>query len=230
MSGGTSLHKRSHGEAFLALAEARFDRAGIYLLDEPEAALSPQRQLAFLVLLARALRAPDTQFIIATHSPILLAFPGADILSFDGNTIRRTTYRETEAFKITSSVNGQPKGSPALSMTARSGGVQQARAKQVDVGASEHLPLEHLDLVHLALGLSVAPRECDRCAYCGQITTKTRCELAELGRHARVGGDEPTIEGVDVAITLDKRERVRQPSRVRDGLGADHQPRRERAL
>ncbi len=106
--GGTSLHKRSHGEAFLALAEARFDRAGIYLLDEPEAALSPQRQLAFLVLLARALRARDTQFIIATHSPILLALPGADILSFDGNTIRRTTYRETEAFKITSSFTANP--------------------------------------------------------------------------------------------------------------------------
>jgi len=90
--GGTSLHDRSHGESFLTLFLTRFSGSGLYLLDEPEPALSAARQLALLVrmndLLAEDARA---QFVIATHSPILLAFPGAQIVSFDGAALREIT-------------------------------------------------------------------------------------------------------------------------------------------
>lgn len=99
--GGESLHEQSHGESFLALFQNRFSKGGFFLLDEPEAALSPQRQLSFLVILNEILKNKDTQFIIATHSPILLAYPGAQILSFDGGKIKEIKYKETEPYKIT---------------------------------------------------------------------------------------------------------------------------------
>jgi predicted ATPase len=98
--GGRSFHERSHGEAFLALFEHRFED-GLYLLDEPEAALSPQRQLAFLRIVHSLASQRVAQFIVATHSPILLSLPGATVLSFDGGVIRPVDYRETEHFQIT---------------------------------------------------------------------------------------------------------------------------------
>ena len=98
--GGASFHTKSHGEAFLALFEHRFED-GLFILDEPEAALSPQRQLAFLRIL-HSLTAPRmAQFIIATHSPLILAFPGATVLSLDDGAIREVSYRETEHYRLT---------------------------------------------------------------------------------------------------------------------------------
>ena len=98
--GGRSFHQQSHGEAFLALFEHRFED-GLYLLDEPEAALSPQRQLAFLRILHELTRPRIAQFVIATHSPILLAFPGATVLSLDAGGIREVAYDETPHYQLT---------------------------------------------------------------------------------------------------------------------------------
>lgn len=98
--GGRSFHERSHGEAFLALFEHRFED-GLYLLDEPEAALSPQRQLAFMRIMHDLATRRVAQFIIATHSPILLCFPGARVLSFDDGRVTPTQYQETEHFQLT---------------------------------------------------------------------------------------------------------------------------------
>jgi len=98
--GGKSLHAQSHGEAFLALFSQNFED-GLFILDEPEAALSPQRQLAFLRILHQLGGDKVAQFIIATHSPILLTLPGARVLSLDGGTIREVDYRETEHFRLT---------------------------------------------------------------------------------------------------------------------------------
>ncbi|WP_027093053.1 AAA family ATPase [Cohnella thermotolerans] len=96
--GGRSLHEQSHGESFLALFRHRFGRSGIYLLDEPEAALSPARQLAFLSILHKLQR--KAQLIIATHSPILLGYPEADIYNFDAQPIGLIEYEETEHYRI----------------------------------------------------------------------------------------------------------------------------------
>lgn len=98
--GGRSLHAQSHGEAFLALFNNRFEQ-GLYLLDEPEAALSPQRQLSLLRIL-HDLEAPGhAQFLIATHSPILLSYPGAQVYSLDGDAITSIDYRDTKHFQLT---------------------------------------------------------------------------------------------------------------------------------
>ena len=98
--GGVSLHHRSHGESFLALVQNRFGGHGVYLLDEPEAALSPTRQLTLLAQIHELVK-QDSQFIIATHSPILMAYPGAEILEFSGDGIRSAAYRETEHYQVT---------------------------------------------------------------------------------------------------------------------------------
>jgi len=99
--GGQSLHTRSHGESFFTLLELKFRRNGLFLLDEPEAALSPQRQLAFLILVHDVLRKhKDAQFIISSHSPVLLGYPGAQILSFDDGRIHEITYEETAPLQI----------------------------------------------------------------------------------------------------------------------------------
>jgi predicted ATPase len=98
--GGKSLHARSHGEAFMTLLTHKFRGKGLYLLDEPEAALSPSRQLAALRLI-RDLIADTSQFIIATHSPILLAYPGAKILLCDGSGITEVAYEDTEHYAVT---------------------------------------------------------------------------------------------------------------------------------
>lgn len=98
--GGVPLHEQSHGESFLALFAHRFER-GIFLLDEPEAALSPQRQLAFLKIIHDLDIAGRAQFIICSHSPILLAYPGAQLLSLDGDGIAPIAYQETHHYQVT---------------------------------------------------------------------------------------------------------------------------------
>ena len=98
--GGKSLHHQSHGESFLSLALHRFRGKGLYLLDEPEAALSPTRQMTLLAHI-HSLAREGSQFIIASHSPILLAVPGAEIFVLDEDGIRKTPYRETEHYIIT---------------------------------------------------------------------------------------------------------------------------------
>jgi predicted ATPase len=99
--GGRSLHTRSHGETFFTILDLKFRRNGLFLLDEPEAALSPQRQLAFLVLLHDVMRKyKHAQFIISTHSPLLLGFPGAQIFSFDGGRIHEIDYEQAAALQI----------------------------------------------------------------------------------------------------------------------------------
>ena len=98
--GGKSLHRQSHGESFLALLKERLQGGGVYLFDEPEAALSPQRQLSVLTLMHRLIL-HQSQLIIATHSPILLAYPRAKIYHFSESGIVETNYADTEHFQIT---------------------------------------------------------------------------------------------------------------------------------
>jgi predicted ATPase len=95
-----NLQAHSHGESFLSLFQSRFVPNGLYLLDEPEAPLSPIRQLAFLSMLKKMIN-QEAQFIIATHSPILMAFPSATIYSFDSTPIRAVKYEDLEHVKIT---------------------------------------------------------------------------------------------------------------------------------
>jgi predicted ATPase len=97
---GDGLDARSHGESFLALFQSRFVPGGLYLLDEPEAPLSPLRQLALISALKEMI-AQDAQFIIATHSPILMAFPDAELLSFEGGKIRTVKYEQLEHVRLT---------------------------------------------------------------------------------------------------------------------------------
>jgi predicted ATPase len=97
---GVDLDANSHGQSFLKLFQSRFVPGGLYLLDEPEAPLSPQSQLGLMAMLADML-AEDAQFIIATHSPILLAFPGATIYSFDRTPVESVTYDELEHVVLT---------------------------------------------------------------------------------------------------------------------------------
>lgn len=97
---GGDLDARSHGESYLQLFQARFVPEGLYLLDEPEAPLSPLRQLSFLAILKRMVD-QSSQFIIATHSPIIMAFPGATILYFDEGQIKKVAYEDIEHVRIT---------------------------------------------------------------------------------------------------------------------------------
>jgi predicted ATPase len=98
--GGKSLHRQSHGESFLAVLKERLQGGGVYLFDEPEAALSPQRQLSVLTLMHRLVY-HQSQLIMATHSPILLAYPHARIYQFTENGINEVKYTETEHYQIT---------------------------------------------------------------------------------------------------------------------------------
>jgi len=98
--GGRSLHEQSHGESFISLFANRFEQ-GVYILDEPEAGLSPQRQLSFLKIVHDLATPGHAQFFIATHSPIILSYPDAVLFSLDGNAILETSYRETKHFLIT---------------------------------------------------------------------------------------------------------------------------------
>ncbi len=97
--GARGLDTRSHGEQFLELFAVRCKPGGIYLLDEPEAPLSPARQLTFLSML-KAMAQDGSQFMVATHSPILLALPNATILSFVGGEIRPAAYESLEHVQI----------------------------------------------------------------------------------------------------------------------------------
>ena len=105
--GGRGLHDQSHGESFFALIMHRFRGSGLYLLDEPEAALSPSRQLQLLRRM-RELVLQDSQFIIATHSPILLAYPNARILALDPEGYREKSYIETDHYKVTKAFLDDP--------------------------------------------------------------------------------------------------------------------------
>jgi predicted ATPase len=96
--GGRSLLTQSHGQSIMAFFRARFSLRGLYLLDEPETALSPKTQLALRALLAGG--TGEAQFIIATHSPILLSCPGATIYSFDHVPVRRVAYEDTEHYRV----------------------------------------------------------------------------------------------------------------------------------
>ncbi len=98
--GGTSMHNRSHGEVFFTTLTKKFHGKGLYILDEPEAALSPNRQMAALTAINDLVR-DDSQFIIATHSPILLAYPRAKILLLDDTGIREVAYEDTEQYAVT---------------------------------------------------------------------------------------------------------------------------------
>lgn len=105
--GGVSFHEQSHGESFLSLVTNRFEGNGLYIMDEPEAALSPQRLLTLLVLMDELVK-KSSQFIIATHSPIIMAFPGADIIQFSENGMERVSYRETDSYRITKQFMDDP--------------------------------------------------------------------------------------------------------------------------
>ena len=105
--GGRSLHAQSHGEAFLAVLQNRVGQ-GLFLLDEPESALSPQRQLALLALMHELVQTGRSQFLIATHSPILMTYPGAQIFTFDKIPVRVTSLEETSHFQITRGILEQP--------------------------------------------------------------------------------------------------------------------------
>ena len=98
--GGVSLHKQSHGESFMALVENRFSGNGLYILDEPEAALSPMR-LMRLMYRIKELEGQNSQFIISTHSPILMTYPGAEVLEITKDGIESVNYKDTEHFLIT---------------------------------------------------------------------------------------------------------------------------------
>ncbi len=104
---GDGLDARSHGEGFMTLFQSRFVPNGLYLLDEPEAPLSPLRQLSFLSALKQMI-AEDAQFIIATHSPIILAFPEAQILSFENGEIRNVKYEDLEHVTLTRAFLNDP--------------------------------------------------------------------------------------------------------------------------
>jgi predicted ATPase len=98
--GNKSLHARSHGEAFMAVLIHKFRGKGLYLLDEPEAAMSPNRQLAALTAIHQLVQ-DQSQFIIATHSPILLSYPHAKILQFSASGITEVSYEDTEHYAVT---------------------------------------------------------------------------------------------------------------------------------
>ena len=98
--GGKSLHEQSHGESFFALFENRFGGDGLYILDEPEAALSPTRQLSFLAKMHELVQA-RSQLIIATHSPILLGYPNAWIYQASRRGLERIEYEDTDHFQVT---------------------------------------------------------------------------------------------------------------------------------
>ena len=98
--GGSSLTEKSHGQCNMAFFESRYGVEGLYLLDEPESALSPRRQLELRDLLGRVASRGLAQFIMATHSPILLSLPGARILSFDGGSVRPVAFEDPDHLRL----------------------------------------------------------------------------------------------------------------------------------
>ncbi|MCB2309126.1 AAA family ATPase [Clostridium estertheticum] len=104
--GGISLHSQSHGEAFLSLIRNRFSGNGLYILDEPEAALSPSRQMSLLVIMNELIR-KGSQFIIATHSPIIMSYPDSIVYELSDG-IKEVKYKDTEHYKITKAFLDNP--------------------------------------------------------------------------------------------------------------------------
>ncbi|MCA9058062.1 MAG: AAA family ATPase [Planctomycetaceae bacterium] len=104
---GRSLHQMSHGEAFLSIMHNRFDQ-GLFLMDEPESALSPRRQLTLLALIHKLVNAGQSQFVIATHSPILMTYPGARLICFDEGTLTPIDLKDTSHFQITRDLLNHP--------------------------------------------------------------------------------------------------------------------------
>ena len=98
---GGDLNTYSHGEGFLKIFESRFTQKGIYILDEPEASLSPLRQLSLISIIKELVQQRGAQFILATHSPILMGIPDAKLFELRDGLIAETTYEETEHFRIT---------------------------------------------------------------------------------------------------------------------------------
>ena len=105
--GGKSLHRQSHGESFLSVLGNRI-QSGLFLFDEPEAALSPQRLLALMIRMQELTQPGKIQFIIATHSPILLTFPRATIVSFDSDELPQIDLRETSHYQLTRGILENP--------------------------------------------------------------------------------------------------------------------------
>src|SRR5262245_43181541 len=105
--GGRSLHAQSHGESFLSLFANRFEK-GVYILDEPEAALSPRRQLSLLKLIHELETTGRAQFLISTHAPILMSYPRGVIFSLDGQGLRELPFRQTDHFQITRDFLNEP--------------------------------------------------------------------------------------------------------------------------
>lgn len=106
--GGKSLHEQSHGESFFSLVMNRFKGHGLYILDEPEAALSPSRQMSLLIRI-KELADSGSQFIIATHSPIILAYPDSVIYELTENGISETAYEDTEVYGVMKAFMDSPK-------------------------------------------------------------------------------------------------------------------------
>lgn len=98
--GGDSLTTRSHGQSLMSYFQSRYKIRGLYFLDEPESALSPKNQLAFLDILSGCVQDGHAQFIIATQSPIIMSLPGAVIYSFDHVPLRTVDYQDTEHFRV----------------------------------------------------------------------------------------------------------------------------------
>ncbi|HXO77242.1 MAG TPA: AAA family ATPase, partial [Puia sp.] len=98
---GSDMQAYSHGEAYLTILQKRIQDKGVYLLDEPEAALSPLKQLSLIYFILEVLKNKKAQFIIATHSPILMGLPGAALYEIQEDGVRRVEYRETEHYRIT---------------------------------------------------------------------------------------------------------------------------------
>ncbi len=105
--GGVSLHEQSHGESFLSLVQHRLGGRGLYIFDEPESALSPMRLLTLLLEIDRLVK-NDSQLIIATHSPILMAYPDAEVLELSTNGIASVDYRQTEHYQTTQAFFANP--------------------------------------------------------------------------------------------------------------------------
>ena len=105
--GGTSLHTQSHGESFMALVENRFGGNGIYILDEPEAALSPMRLMSLICRINELVR-KNSQFIISTHSPILMTMPDSEVLEITKDGVESVPYTETEHYRVTLSMLKNP--------------------------------------------------------------------------------------------------------------------------
>lgn len=105
---GENMQAFSHGEAYLRILQTRIGDKGIYILDEPEAALSPLKQLSLIFFIAEVLKSRNTQFIISTHSPILMGIPGAMIYEINEDGMNRVSYEETEHYRITRTFLNNP--------------------------------------------------------------------------------------------------------------------------